>query len=72
MEFASLFPSHRDLQKRTEELEREVSEMRLQTRAIENERNGLAVQLRRLTKELDELRGQVQAAAASAPGKVRP
>jgi regulator of replication initiation timing len=58
VEFASLFPSHRDLQKRTEELEREVSEMRLQTRAIENERNGLAVQLRRLTKELDELRGQ--------------
>ena len=58
MEFASLFPSHRDLQKRTEELEREVSEMRLQSRAVENERNGLAVQLRRLTKELDELRGK--------------
>lgn len=58
MEFVSLFSSHRDLQKRSEELEREVSELRLQTRAIENERNGLAVQLRRLDKELEEFRSK--------------
>jgi regulator of replication initiation timing len=58
VEFVSLFSAHRDLQKRSDELEREVSELRLQTRAIENERNGLTVQLRRLDKELEELRGK--------------
>lgn len=58
MEFVSLFSSHRDLQKRSDELEREVSELRLQNRAIENERNGLSVQLRRLDKELEELRAK--------------
>jgi len=58
VEFVSLFSAHRELQKRSEELEREVSELRLQTRAIENERNGLAVQIRRLDKELEELKGK--------------
>ena len=51
MPLGQLFPSHRKLTEKAEELQREAEELRLQMRGLENERNGLQNQVRRLEKE---------------------
>jgi hypothetical protein len=51
---AQLFPSHRKLTIKAEELQRETEELRIQAHGLENDRNGLQVQVRRLEKEIQE------------------
>jgi hypothetical protein len=52
--FAGIFPSHRKLLREAEQLQQEAEIARAVARSLENDRNALQIQTRRLEKEIQE------------------